>query len=218
MSPSLASWRCRPYQGAIATKIRQNGWHAAGGTCEFFYHHSLFRFGMPRFTILLHQVGPQSSRDDPPSMTNAGRQPIASGPVHWDWLFEPETVETAAESKLITWATDPLDQADWLTDSVPALRLPDHRRIYLDYEGEIDGDRGTVRQLATGRYELLGQTKSCFQANLIFTSADSHAGPRGIRVEFHHSPSGDNSMASAWTLRTGVCKSESPSSSNKASL
>ena len=34
-----------------------------------------------------------------------------------------------------------------------AIRLPDHRKHYLDYEGEVSGDRGTVSRIDSGTYE-----------------------------------------------------------------
>ena len=36
-----------------------------------------------------------------------------------------------------------------------ATRLPDHRKHYLDYEGEISGNRGTVARIDAGTYEQL---------------------------------------------------------------
>jgi hypothetical protein len=33
---------------------------------------------------------------------------------------------------------------------LPAARLADHRRLYLDYEGEISGNRGRVVRLIRG--------------------------------------------------------------------
>ncbi len=36
--------------------------------------------------------------------------------------------------------------------------LPDHRREYLDYEGPVSGDRGHVRRVAAGSFELLRDT------------------------------------------------------------
>lgn len=35
-----------------------------------------------------------------------------------------------------------------------ALRLPDHRLMYLDYEGPVSGGRGTVRRFQEGIYVL----------------------------------------------------------------
>jgi hypothetical protein len=65
--------------------------------------------------------------------------------VHWDFMLEHGEV-------LRTWAIDApvLPHAD-----LPARALPDHRRIYLEYEGEISGQRGTVRRVAAGSYMAL---------------------------------------------------------------
>ena len=37
----------------------------------------------------------------------------------------------------------------------PATRLPDHRKHYLDYEGEVTGNRGIVSRIDAGIYEQL---------------------------------------------------------------
>jgi len=36
--------------------------------------------------------------------------------------------------------------------TVPAERAPDHRLLYLDYEGEVSGGRGRVRRWDGGEY------------------------------------------------------------------
>src|SRR6516165_6867682 len=65
--------------------------------------------------------------------------------VHWDLMLEE------AES-LRTWelAAEP---AVGLT--IAAEQLPVHRLAYLDYEGPISGNRGTVSRWDCGNYELL---------------------------------------------------------------
>jgi hypothetical protein len=62
--------------------------------------------------------------------------------VHWDFMLERGEV-------LRTWAIDAPVIAG---EDLPARALPDHRRIYLDYEGEISRDRGTVRRIDAGLY------------------------------------------------------------------
>lgn len=58
------------------------------------------------------------------------------GGVHWDFLVEDGPA-------LRTWAVDaPIVEGV----SLPARALPAHRRVYLDYEGEVSGGRGTVRR------------------------------------------------------------------------
>lgn len=73
---------------------------------------------------------------------------------HWDFLLE-------REQACWTWALEQLplglaEQHDCQPSQgeVPAIRLPDHRKHYLQYEGPIAGDRGTVSQVATGQYDL----------------------------------------------------------------
>lgn len=65
---------------------------------------------------------------------------------HYDLLFE-----TAAGSPLRTYRVDrwPME-----TGAVLVERLADHRRIYLDYEGPISGNRGSVRRVAQGTCQL----------------------------------------------------------------
>jgi len=65
--------------------------------------------------------------------------------VHWDFMLERGEV-------LRTWAIDaPIVSGR----DLPARALADHRRIYLDYEGEISGGRGRVRRLDSGTYRVL---------------------------------------------------------------
>ncbi|MCE7974120.1 MAG: hypothetical protein DYG92_07310 [Leptolyngbya sp. PLA1] len=47
-----------------------------------------------------------------------------------------------------------------------ALRLPDHRRVYLDHEGEVSGGRGSVTRLESGSLEWLGFDRSTLRARL----------------------------------------------------
>ena len=57
--------------------------------------------------------------------------------------------------QLWTWAitVNPLCQP--LPLECQAERLPDHRRIYLDYQGPVSGDRGHVQQAAKGTCEVV---------------------------------------------------------------
>jgi len=80
---------------------------------------------MYRFIILHHQ----SPTDD-----------------HWDVMLETDTV-------LLTWSIPP--QLPGTSFACSATRLPDHRKHYLDYEGEISGNRGTVARIDAGTYEQL---------------------------------------------------------------
>jgi hypothetical protein len=65
--------------------------------------------------------------------------------VHWDFMLE------VGES-LRTWAISAPIVAG---RALPARALGDHRKSYLDYEGAISGNRGTVRKLDAGTYRVI---------------------------------------------------------------
>lgn len=62
-------------------------------------------------------------------------------PDHYDLLFE-----ASPGSALVTFR---LEQFPILRDQF-ATKLRDHRRMYLDYEGPVPGDRGRVDRVAEG--------------------------------------------------------------------
>ena len=98
---------------------------------------------MPRFVLLRHEC--------PPSMGK---------PSHWDLMLERDGV-------LLTWSLEALPRA-WGGDGasptqeddspLAATRLADHRIAYLDYEGPISGDRGSVTRVDRGEYEVREET------------------------------------------------------------
>jgi len=60
---------------------------------------------------------------------------------HFDLMFQ-----TAPGSMLATWRS-PI----WRPEKTVTLeKLPDHRQAYLTFEGEISGNRGTVRRVEQG--------------------------------------------------------------------
>jgi hypothetical protein len=63
--------------------------------------------------------------------------------VHWDLLLE-------AGGMLRTWA---LEQEPAAGAAIACRALPDHRLLYLDYEGPVSGERGTVARWDRGTYE-----------------------------------------------------------------
>ena len=77
------------------------------------------------------------------------RHDLPDGSHHFDWLLARDP-----EGPLLTFRLD-RDVAAEPTPSFAGQQLPDHRRLYLDYEGPISGDRGTVRSVARGRCEII---------------------------------------------------------------
>lgn len=62
--------------------------------------------------------------------------------LHWDFLLE-------AGDTLRAWR---LDAEPGSGRTVGAIALPDHRLVYLGYEGPVGGGRGTVTRWDRGTY------------------------------------------------------------------
>jgi hypothetical protein len=65
--------------------------------------------------------------------------------LHWDLLL-------AEECSARTWR---LLRKPCLGEPIAAEPLPDHRLMYLDYEGVVSGDRGSVKRFLAGTYQPL---------------------------------------------------------------
>ena len=64
---------------------------------------------------------------------------------HFDLMFE-----TLPGSMLATWRS-----AQWpIEETVELTRLRDHRRLFLDYEGDLSGQRGSVTRVTDGNCEV----------------------------------------------------------------
>ena len=96
---------------------------------------------MNRFVILSHSVPPaHPARSD-----------------HWDLMFE-------VDGALRTWA---VADYPWMHDAIiAAAQLPLHRLVYLEFEGALSGNRGSVRQCEQGLYELIESGERTWRARL----------------------------------------------------
>ena len=65
--------------------------------------------------------------------------------LHWDLMLEAGEI-------LRTWRLSAPPQAGAKVRAEPSF---DHRRLYLDYEGPVSGDRGSVCTWDRGTYEPL---------------------------------------------------------------
>jgi hypothetical protein len=84
--------------------------------------------------------------------------------LHWDLLLE-----VPGQEALSTWR---LEKPPAPGEIIKAQALPDHRRVYLDYEGPISEGRGEVERWDAGEYELLSQS-----------AAEKKLRLRGIRLQ-----------------------------------
>ncbi len=142
---------------------------------------------MPRFVLLYHQCPPDYPRRS-----------------HWDLMLE-------AKGALRTWALAELPRA-WRAaygktvtacgecpplaagNEVEAQALSDHRPAYLDYQGPVSGERGTVTRIAAGTYDELGHAPDNLEVSLL--SAEWNGGVVLTR---------DSSGSERWRL---TCRSE----------
>ena len=79
------------------------------------------------------------------------RHDTPDGRWHYDWLLEPMSPPDAA---LVTFRIFARPD-DPRVSEFAAERLADHRRVYLDYQGPVSGNRGTVTRLVSGECRIL---------------------------------------------------------------
>ena len=127
---------------------------------------------MPRFVILYHQLP-------------AGHQRGS----HWDLMLETGQV-------LRTWALAAPPQPN---AEIAATALPDHRLAYLDYEGPVSGDRGTVTRWDVGQCQLLAMNESRCEFRL-----------HGRRLACHVLLRRRSEDAEHWTATFGANQPETP--------
>ena len=81
------------------------------------------------------------------------RHELLDGSWHFDWLIEPSSANAApgGPDDRVLLAFRIAHRLDLGPPSeFRAERLANHRRLYLDYEGEIAGGRGRVTRVAAG--------------------------------------------------------------------
>lgn len=76
--------------------------------------------------------------------------------LHWDFLLEH-----GAACRAWRLLACPDSQ-----DEIPAEALPDHRLMYLNYEGPVSGDRGTVSAWDAGTFEWLVDREGVLELRL----------------------------------------------------
>lgn len=100
---------------------------------------------------------------------------LPDGFSHVDWMIATDGTGT---SPLVTFRLPGPLATLCESSGVDVIRLPDHRAIYLTYEGELSGGRGWVRRIASGRALWLGHTASQIAIN----TAWEDGVPRRIRL------------------------------------
>lgn len=70
------------------------------------------------------------------------------GSHHIDWMLARDSKN---QQRLISFRLAERLDLMGAGAAAPAERVEDHRPLYLEYEGEVAGNRGSVRRLASGR-------------------------------------------------------------------
>jgi hypothetical protein len=114
---------------------------------------------MPRFVLLRHELPPENPRG-----------------THFDLMLEQA-------GALRTWACEripgPAAGPNWEGEApaeparqeprppiVMADQLPDHRLAYLDYEGPVSGNRGSVTRIDAGECGIVAETAEKLEVQL----------------------------------------------------
>lgn len=107
------------------------------------------------------------------------RHDLPDGSWHLDWMIQRPPAANGAAGTLLTFRTafrlDLVAPPPHAQGSVEfeAQRLGEHRPEYLEYEGPLTGNRGTVRREAAARVLRLREFGSWLEVEL-----DFGAGPR----------------------------------------
>jgi len=76
--------------------------------------------------------------------------------LHWDFLLE-------AGASLRSWR---LRSVPVVGTVIVADAMPDHRSIYLDYEGPVSGGRGSVKRWDGGTFEWIHDRENHLEIQL----------------------------------------------------
>ncbi|TVS07887.1 MAG: hypothetical protein EA423_02920 [Phycisphaerales bacterium] len=93
------------------------------------------------------------------------------GESHFDWMLQQESTPpepTGDERTLTTFRVG--ERIDLLDEGAKfeAVRIHDHRLLYLTYEGELSGGRGRVLRVASGHCRILEDGAGLFAAEVDF--------------------------------------------------
>ncbi|HSU69614.1 MAG TPA: hypothetical protein VLJ39_22205 [Tepidisphaeraceae bacterium] len=93
---------------------------------------------------------------------------------HFDLLFETLPGSMLAAFRTQSW---PIETPTTLT------RLRDHRRLYLEYEGDLSGNRGSVSRIAEGTCEVVVGENAQWTLRLLTGAPPTTLNLRQIRGE-----------------------------------
>jgi hypothetical protein len=108
------------------------------------------------------------------------RHDLPDGSWHVDWLIAQDR---AGAARLIAFRVPRRLDALAPGETVDAVRLEDHRPVYLAYEGPISRDRGTVVRLARGIVVAAEMATRRWRLEIAWLDAGGRQSPQSLRVE-----------------------------------
>jgi hypothetical protein len=93
------------------------------------------------------------------------RHTLLDGTWHNDWLIE-QPAPADPLHPLLCFRTQSRPDRD---TRFSARQVPDHRRVYLTYEGPLSQDRGHVQRIAAGLATILSQTPISLEVELLIS-------------------------------------------------
>lgn len=106
---------------------------------------------------------------------------LAPSGEHWDFMLE--RVDCLWTWQMMTEPTGPA------ACPIECVRIKDHRKMYLDYEGPVSGGRGMVSRVDWGRYVVLADDEAGWNVRL-----------RGVRMTGDYRLVRQSDSESAWVL------------------
>ena len=94
---------------------------------------------------------------------------LPNGDSHFDWMIDQPHLLT--EHRLLTFRCE--IRPDFLPrNGMIAQMLPDHRKVYLTYEGHLTDNRGSVTRVAQGTIEIVERTEQSMQMQVQWPSSN----------------------------------------------
>lgn len=138
------------------------------------------KFPSLQFVVLHHQFPPGSERKS-----------------HWDLLLEQPHTKS---NQLLTFEVSTPPQ-EWRKPT-SAKRLSDHRSIYLEYEGPISRNRGTVSRALKGDAQWVTRSERLLILNLQFRWEKEQQSPLVVATLNLTKPDAENDLA--WELNLQI--------------
>lgn len=112
------------------------------------------------------------------------RHDLPDGTWHIDWLLARQAIGDDDARDLLTFRVARPELLN-APGTFEATRLPDHRRLYLRYEGEVSGGRGSVRRVGEGAATIERDEPGCVIVEVQF---------EGARLRYEGRPTGTSDI------------------------